>query len=565
MGKFIITTRRNGEFQFTLKAGNGQVLLSSEGYSSKAGCLNGIESVKINSQDEAKFDRKISLNGKPYFNLKTNNGAIIGSSEMYESEASRDNGILSVINNSAKAEVFDDTIDYLIDSPSQNNNQLNTNNTSHSLRINKITANKIGPFKKIDISFNKTTLKNKAEIHILTGQNGTGKSTILQLLSCCVPKQETSLAKKFWSTNQNDSNFSIQFSDNFISTLNFLSVNSNYNYKDNLPSISNLNSFNPIIKHYYLSNNKNIFDIAFFAYSGYRKLSDSTIDSIINIDSSPFESALDFDKSTNTKTFVNWLANIITKKALATIKKNNKDDNRVLEYEKTINYIQDTISDITGQKVEFDLQEDPLKIIIYVNESPLDFEQLPDGLKSIISWIGDLIMRLDRINWKNNLPLTERHFILFLDEIEIHLHPAWQRKILPIIQKLFINAQIFVSTHSPFVVGSVDGAWVYQFKLVDNESVLDTNPIPSEDSYSYEYILSEIFGVRERFGIDVEKYLTEFSEIKKKIISNNSNYDINRFHEVIDFLRKQSIEVQNIVGMEIRQLNRLMNNEFIDL
>ena len=55
MGKFVITKRTNGEFQFNLKAGNGQTILSSEGYSTKSACENGIESVRKNSQDASKF------------------------------------------------------------------------------------------------------------------------------------------------------------------------------------------------------------------------------------------------------------------------------------------------------------------------------------------------------------------------------------------------------------------------------------------------------------------------------------------------------------------------------
>ena len=109
MGKFVITKRSNGEFQFNLKAGNGQNILSSEGYTSKANCENGIESVKKNSQDDAKFDRKTSSNGKFYFNLKATNGQIIGTSEMYEAEAGRDNGIDSVKTNALIATVDDQT------------------------------------------------------------------------------------------------------------------------------------------------------------------------------------------------------------------------------------------------------------------------------------------------------------------------------------------------------------------------------------------------------------------------------------------------------------------------
>jgi len=107
MGKFVITKRSNGEFQFNLKAGNGQTILTSEGYSAKSSCENGIESVKKNAQDDTKFEKKTSTNGKYYFSLKATNGQIIGSSEMYESASARDNGIESVKKNAPDAETDD--------------------------------------------------------------------------------------------------------------------------------------------------------------------------------------------------------------------------------------------------------------------------------------------------------------------------------------------------------------------------------------------------------------------------------------------------------------------------
>ncbi|MFC6096372.1 YegP family protein [Flavobacterium qiangtangense] len=104
MGTFLVTKRKNDEFQFVLKAGNGEVILSSEGYSSKANCLNGIESVKRNSQDDSKFDKLEAKDGRMFFNLKATNGQIIGSSQMYASASGRDNGIESVKKNAPEAE-----------------------------------------------------------------------------------------------------------------------------------------------------------------------------------------------------------------------------------------------------------------------------------------------------------------------------------------------------------------------------------------------------------------------------------------------------------------------------
>ena len=99
MGKFEIKTRKNGEFQFNLKATNGQVILTSEGYNTKAACLNGIESVKKNGPLAERYEIKEAKNGKPFFNLKASNGQVIGSSQMYASERTMKAGIASVMRN----------------------------------------------------------------------------------------------------------------------------------------------------------------------------------------------------------------------------------------------------------------------------------------------------------------------------------------------------------------------------------------------------------------------------------------------------------------------------------
>ena len=108
-GKFVISKRSNGDFQFNLKAGNGQVILASQGYADKAGCKNGIDSVRKNSPDDGRYERKTSGNGKWFFNLLAGNGQVVGTSEMYESEAGRENGIASVKANAADATTVDET------------------------------------------------------------------------------------------------------------------------------------------------------------------------------------------------------------------------------------------------------------------------------------------------------------------------------------------------------------------------------------------------------------------------------------------------------------------------
>lgn len=99
MKKFILKEAPAGLYRFDLVGGNGQIILTSELYTTKEACKKGIESVVHNVEDIENFERKISKNGKFYFNLKDENGAIIGTSELYESEAARENGIYSVIKN----------------------------------------------------------------------------------------------------------------------------------------------------------------------------------------------------------------------------------------------------------------------------------------------------------------------------------------------------------------------------------------------------------------------------------------------------------------------------------
>jgi uncharacterized protein YegP (UPF0339 family) len=107
MAKFEISKDKSGQFRFNLKAGNGQAILSSEAYKTKAACENGIESVKKNAINDTLFEKKTARDGSPYFNLKATNGQVIGSSEMYNSTSAMENGIESVKKNAAIAGVQD--------------------------------------------------------------------------------------------------------------------------------------------------------------------------------------------------------------------------------------------------------------------------------------------------------------------------------------------------------------------------------------------------------------------------------------------------------------------------
>lgn len=101
----LFQSEKNGKYYFNLKAANGQVILSSQGYASKSGALNGIESVKKNAADKSNFEVKEASNGKLHFSLLAANKQIIGNSQMYASKAGMENGIKSVMTNAPQATV----------------------------------------------------------------------------------------------------------------------------------------------------------------------------------------------------------------------------------------------------------------------------------------------------------------------------------------------------------------------------------------------------------------------------------------------------------------------------
>jgi uncharacterized protein YegP (UPF0339 family) len=107
-GKFEIYKDKRGELRFRLKAGNGEIILASEGYKDMSGCKNGIASVQKNAPDDNRYVRKESKNGKFMFNLRAGNNQVIGTSEMYNTSAACENGIKSVMKNAPDAKIVEE-------------------------------------------------------------------------------------------------------------------------------------------------------------------------------------------------------------------------------------------------------------------------------------------------------------------------------------------------------------------------------------------------------------------------------------------------------------------------
>ena len=138
------------------------------------------------------------------------------------------------------------------------------------------------------------------------------------------------------------------------------------------------------------------------------------------------------------------------------------------------------------------VERSPHRMIVSKSGEPFAIDQLSDGEKCLLALAGDLARRLVLANPRAAAPL-DRPAVILIDEVELHLHPGWQRTVLPRLLETFPRCQFVVTTHSPQVLSSVDGR---QVRLLDHFSVAEGLPwTRGRDSNA---ILLEVMKVAER-------------------------------------------------------------------
>ena len=418
-----------------------------------------------------------------------------------------------------------------------------------------------------------------AEIHLFTGPNGCGKSTLLYALAEIFeePHFSDGLIQHRWRNSESrvDFSFDSKAGGYGISRTDyntqFGSLSWCHEMDDKItgrvfahgyfiPTMSVLLTYK-LVAYKFPSNNPHSqtkFSFAAFAYSGQRTLRSEPLTGIQEITNSPFENALSFDNTARPNVLLQWIAINRTNSALANF---DKDLKAAVGYDLALARITDLIRDVCDMEVEFRLERSPLAVTVRVNGDSIQFDGLPDGLKSIISWVADLSLRLEAIPWEVEQDIFSQPIILFLDEVDIHLHPKWQRRILPAIQKLLPKAQIFVSTHSPFVVGSVENAWVYRLPEpgIKTDGVTEIEGIPSGAGKSYRLILNEIFDIDKEFDVETEAFFDEFYQARAVFLKTPNNAD--EVVKIAGLLAARGEEAAVIVTRELRQMSRVTGVE----
>lgn len=192
------------------------------------------------------------------------------------------------------------------------------------------------------------------------------------------------------------------------------------------------------------------------------------------------------------------------------------------------NAVQQSIREIISGFSDLHVQKNPFDIIIQKSGRSISFSQLSDGEKCFLAMVGDLAQRLAIANPLTDCPLKGEGVVL-IDEVDLHLHPQWQRMILPRMMETFPNCQFIVSTHSPQILGEMRSEYVTI--LVEGENGIEARK-PDYEIYGQtsDVILADIMDtpkrkkeieskLKELFGAIDSGNLTEARRIKSELES----------------------------------------------
>ncbi|MFN0080526.1 MAG: AAA family ATPase [Prosthecobacter sp.] len=217
--------------------------------------------------------------------------------------------------------------------------------------------------------------------------------------------------------------------------------------------------------------------------------------------------------------------------------------------------LEQAICEITGHGFALQVQQGrELKLIAQWDGQRLFFSELPDGLRSLLNWLAGWVV-LQSEHFEHSADPLSCAVTLILDEPENHLHPAWQRRVLPALQKLFPKAQMFVVTHSPFVVSSLNAGWIHKFTRDAKGVVKIEAPKKASRGDSYMTAVQEILDLTEWFDPETEQEIADFETSLDKAYANNGS-SVDEMRLKADKLSKRSQEVTNLVMGLVAQFDR---------
>jgi predicted ATP-binding protein involved in virulence len=286
---------------------------------------------------------------------------------------------------------------------------------------------------------------------------------------------------------------------------------------------------------------------SFFNFGAYspskslRHLADPDLTSTL---SSWEENCLAFEGTVQNAAIQSWLLSLYSKRAIARERNQSGD-----EYTRSLGRFEAALKLIYDQNVSFDVEIEPrFQPRLQMMGKSLNFSQLPDGVRSTVAWVSDFMMRQDLVKWSPSLAGKRPGFLL-LDEVDAHLHPLWQRRLLPAMREALPDVQIIATSHSPFVISSCPGSRVHVLELDSHGVARPRPPVDSPIGESVTTTLKEIFGVDSRFDILTERQLNQWNELKRVEAKGALPVgDQRKLEELTVTLSERSEELRSIVA-----------------
>ena len=406
--------------------------------------------------------------------------------------------------------------------------------------INNIHINKVRHLQNINIPIENDTYPHL----ILTGKNGSGKTSVLEAVANHLQNIANDPYKNFLSYEQNIKYYEDKLNNGDNGVENELPLA--YNKKQYAFYFGEVKVDFYNIDDFISKYQKGEFIIAF--YQANRKV-------IISEPLNPTKPTIKEVWSTKemaTREFLNFLSDLKIQEALAR--------NEKLDHEADLINTWFVDFEILLKKV---FQDDTLQLLfnykdysfqIFTQGKTFKFTEMSDGFAAVLEIIIDLILKMQR---KDTLTRAyQQEGIVLIDEVETHLHLELQRLVLPLLTQLFPNIQFIVTTHSPFVLNSIGNA--VAFDLEHQQLVDDLT------EYSYESLAEGYFGVRTsssytEMQLDKLKKLLE----KETLLSSEKSelksliHDFDKIPEVVsplivgEYLRLKNQYIAVINSLEV--------------
>jgi energy-coupling factor transporter ATP-binding protein EcfA2 len=379
-----------------------------------------------------------------------------------------------------------------------------------------------------------------AEVHLLTGVNGTGKTRLLALLAA-VLGGDAALKKRLKGLGNA---FGVFASDKLRSPA---------------PGHTQWERGKPPTKYTLHFDQGSSFqkwasEVPAFAYDAHAYVSDAPIAVMAGVPRPDRAECLPVSRSINhSAVLLQAIANLKMQSAMDMM--NESAGRGVTRAAQLVRAVEDVLTKITGQQFLFNVTAYP-QPALQVNWANVEmpFDLLPDGLRSIIGWMVDAVVMMDA--WlQGKGPLEETEAVFLLDEVEGHLHPVWQRRVLPAFQRLFSKAQIFVATHSPFVISSLGHGWIHPLILEKDGKVKIKEPVPAKAGESYISVIEDIMGLEEWYDPETEKLLAEFRAERDRAYQGDAEAK-GKAVRLAEGLSARSMELRYMMGKELSQMER---------